>query len=53
MKGGTAPHDTTALVCVESPLAILVRAQAASNCSDGLQSKEKFKIIKKSEKNIK
>lgn len=34
-KGGMAPPSTTAWVCSEVPEAMLVRAQAASNCKQG------------------
>ena len=40
-KSGTAFASTTACVCCEVPEAILVRAQAASNCKEGLS--EAFK----------
>lgn len=35
MKAGMAPPSTTAEVCSDVPEAMLVRAQAASNCMGG------------------
>ena len=46
MQGNThlqtdSPQWTTALVCSEVPDAILVSAQAASNCNGGLKQQHK------------
>lgn len=50
-KFGTAPAFTTNLVWLLVPEAIFVKAQAASNCSSGLQSRAmhifKIKFSKK------
>lgn len=40
-NSGIAPADTTLFVCSEVPDAILVSAQAASNCNDGFVSSSK------------
>lgn len=37
-NNGTAPAETTACVWIDVPLAILVNAQAASNCNVGLNA---------------
>lgn len=44
-NNGTAPAETTAWVCMDVPLAILVRAHAASNCNVGLKNNYKWIII--------
>lgn len=41
MKAGMAPPSTTALVCSEVPEAMLVSAQAASNCRAALSARPK------------
>lgn len=44
-NNGTAPAETTAWVWRDVPLAILVKAHAASNCNVGLRKIKKIRYI--------